>query len=551
MFKKRKRTGLALHTSNVALTTARTFTSYARRHFYKKYREQFRFARSVFIFDAVLLVIALGLLILNVVFFTRPFFVPEPGLSMVLNADGFISAQPMPIEVVIKAGDGRVHEDVELTWHLPPWMEIIRSEPPLDRWNSIDLGKVTPTVDKRSRLFVNIRALPKSRAVLSFSLKEKVGDKTQVFTGSDERVVLGSALIIETISEARAVQSGGSLPIVVHNKSSLEAPAVILRLVDKKGASGVSLSEGDSVHIGDMAPDERRVLFVDVNEEETQDNSELVLQLEDKSLPVYRLNLNFKITDSVSISLVEPLRSVPGSEFTNIDYVTKERSGVWVYHPLQITLDDEAARIYDLAPPQGRVHIPLKIDERTKVSTWSAIPYSVSQDGLTFGRRYTGILSTAFPFGAAARYYTAAGDQVGVGPLPPRAGEATSYWIIWSVGPTDADLKDLDFGTVLGSGVSATGKFASQIPGTFFTSDSNVSWTVPSLPATGDTAATFAFEIEYKPTASDRGKVHNLISESTVSAIEARSSSALKSNFSSLDTNLEFDLQAQGFGIVK
>lgn len=544
------KTGLALPAATVALTTSRALTSHLRRRYHAKYHGRYRFARSVFAFDLALLILALGLLVFNIALFTRPLVPRSIGLDLSLRTSPLVAGTIIPVEATLRSTDGAVHEDVELFWHLPAEAEIIRAEPPLTKDKSVILGRLAPGEDRVSRLYVRIRALPQAAVPFSFSIHEGYGRSEQIVTGSEERTVMKSALTASVAIPADAIVAGGSVPILVKNESDLMAPAVIIRLLTKDGAPASRFAEGDDVRLGDLKPQEQRVIFLDVDPA-AQGRVEFVWEVQDASRPLSVHALNVDIVDDVAVSLTEPLRSTPGAEATDIDYQSSGPAMLWVSHPLQTTVNNVPYRLYDLAAGAGRVHIPLVADLRTPVTNWSVIPYETQEGKIVIGKRTVGTLSTAFPFSAAVRYYAVTGDQLGIGPLPPRVGEITSYWVVWTIGPTDADLKNLNLTTTLAPGVLATGKFAAQTPGEFVTEGSTVNWTIPSLPVTGDTPATFAFEIRYRPSAADRGDIPNLVLKSSASAIEVRSDLELRAVAPEQDTNLQADLQARGKGTVE
>lgn len=542
--------GLAMHGTNVAFTTARAVTSHLRKRYRDAYHGRYRFARLVFTFDLTLLALALGLLVLNISLFTQPLFSRPIGLDLTLRTGSLVAATVVPVEAVIRPTDGKTHDEVHLFWHLPPEVEIVRADPPLTNSGSIPLGRIVPGEERTSRLYVRIRSLPQTSIAFSFSIHDGIGLRERVVTGGELRPVLKSALTARPAIQAQEVVAGGSIPIIVSNDSDLMAPAVIVRLTAKDGAPNSRLAEDGQARIGDMKPKERRIIFIDVDPNATG-RVEFAWEVQDASRPVSIHKFNLDVADSVPVTINEPLRSTPGAESTEIDVESRRAARLWVFHPLQQTVDDAVDRVYDLAAGTGRVHIPLRSDIRTTDTSWSVIPFEVRDGKTVIGTRTIGALSTAFPFSAAARYYATTGDQLGVGPLPPKVGDITSYWVVWTVGPTDADLKDVTFSTTLGGGVSATGKFASQTPGTFSADGSTVTWTIPSLPVTGDTPATFAFEIRYRPPASDRGEIPVLVHDSTASAVEVRSGLTLRADAPEQDTNLFFDLQARGKGTVE
>lgn len=547
---KKTSSGLALHSSNVALTPARALTSHVRKHYHERYVGRFRYASIVFAVDAVLSFAVLVLLVVNISLRLPQLFHGPIGLDLTLHSDVLVAGAVTPLEARIRVLDGKQHENVHVVWHLPPWVEVIRAEPPLNRDGMALLGSISPTQTVSSRLYVRIHALPGTDVPFAFILHDGIGVNERTMSGRDNRRVVRSALTIVPALPLDAVQPGASIPFIVTNSSALEAQSVIVRLDAADGAPQSTLSDNAHIGIGTMRPGEQTIIFLQVDPAAKGD-LHFVLNVEDMAHTVSTYDLAVQATTSLAVLLNEPLRSMPGTTSTDLIYESATTAGVWVWHPLQQTVGSSTSRTYDLAPGNGRIHIPLQRTQRSSETTWSVIPYEKRNGQIVLGERIVGILSTAFPFHTEARYYSSSGDQLGVGPLPPRVDEATTYWVVWSVGPIDADLKDLYLETTLAENVRATGKFASQIPGDFSTQEGRVSWSIPSLPATGSTPATFAFEIRYTPMLAQKGAAHILTKTSSASAIEVRSGLSLQAISDAQDTNINQDVQGQGKGKVE
>ena len=550
MWFKKTKTGLALPAAHAALAPTRAATSFLRRHFRQKYQGRFKFARAVFIFDAVLVVIAIALIGLNIFILRHP-IAPKSGLSLNLRADNLVAAQPLLLEAVVRSADERAHAGVELAWHLPPWVEIVRADPPLTQGNRARLGQVTPSVEQHSRLWVNIRALPKTKIDFSFSLSDQTMLWPKVYSGAYQRVIEASALSAEPDIKARSIQLGGSLPIVVKNNSSAIAPAVILRLIQKTGAPNSHFAQGDAVLIGAMQAGEKRVVFLEVDGQTSSTQANFVWQVEDASWPVNIYEMDLNLVEPLNVSIQMPASALPETELINLDYFSAEPCQLRVYHARQILTEDVMAGMYDLSAGRGRIFVPLMAGSTTSAASWSAVPVCGRPDDLRVGARSVGLLSNKLAFKAAARFFAETGDQLGVGPLPPKVGEPTSYWIVWTVGPTEADLKNLILQTTLGAGVRATGKFAAPVAGDFSADGAQVIWSIPFLPATGQVPATFAFEIEYTPTLAERSRVGVLIQKSSARAMDAESETVFEATAAAQDTNLIFDSKATGRGRVE
>lgn len=541
-------TGIAHQTSTVALTAARAVTSHARRHYHARYRGRYRNAWLVFVFDMGLLGIALTLLVVNLVLFGNPFAKPI-GMDVSIQHVDVVAETLTPVAITIRSTDGRIHDDVRLNWRLPAWAEVVRADPPFVK-GVVTLGRIAPGEAATSHLYLRFRAVPGTRIPLGFELHEGRFLAERRSAGQDEFVVADSALTVQPILAVDGVEPGGTIPLEISNSGTLLAPAVIVRLTSKSGAPDSHFDQGDETVVGSLEPGERRLLFLDVDPA-AHGRLGFSWEVQDASQAVSSYALDVEAANPIGVSIASPLTSVPGAASTDISYQSSSTARLLVFHPLQTTTTQSLVRSYDVAKGSGVIHIPLQSHARTPDERWWVLPY-LSQDGhAVFGARQTGTLSTAFPVELVARYYTPAGDQLGVGPLPPTVGVATTYWVVWSIGPTDADLKDLDLVASLGANVRATGKFASVIPGEFSSEGNRIHWTVPSLPATGASPSTFAFEVSFTPSANQRGTMPSLISGSSARATEIRSSLGLQSAPGIVDTNLPQDERAKGKGIVE
>jgi hypothetical protein len=135
----------------------------------------------------------------------------------------------------------------------------------------------------------------------------------------------------------------------------------------------------------------------------------------------------------------------------------------------------------------------------------------------------TGIpLATEVKFKSVeARYYTAEGDQLGRGPLPPQVGKTTKYWIFIHITNGTNAIQNAKFGTSLPAGVELTGKQSTTIGPhlQYAASDRSLTWEYYELPANSQTG--LYFEVAITPTAAQIGKNIQLTNNLTFSATDA------------------------------
>lgn len=127
-------------------------------------------------------------------------------------------------------------------------------------------------------------------------------------------------------------------------------------------------------------------------------------------------------------------------------------------------------------------------------------------------------LATELNWQAAARYYTDDGEQLGRGPLPPRIGQTTRYWVLFDVYNTTNLVSGLNFVAHLPPGVTFTGKQSVTL-GTKLNYDETtrtVSWSYAQMPANSQTG--LYFEVSVTPTANQAGQNIKLIQDASFTA---------------------------------
>ena len=532
------------------MTPARVVTSHLRRQYHRRYQGRFYFSRLAFGFDLVISGIVLALLVLDVVLVVGLVRSSRSGIDISLQAPPLRASDTVPIQVTLHSADRKAHEDVRMQWRFPEWADVLSSSPSTESDGMIHVGEVKPGVDRTIRFLVHIRATAGTQVPMQYTLEQSgVFGFSSTFTGSEQRRIDSSVLRVVPAVAAHAVVSGGSIPLLIENAGNATSSVLTLRLVQTDGAAQAKFAAGDSsLSLSNLSPQEQRVAYIDVGETSAT-SIHLGWELQDQAQVVYAADDTYNVVPAT-------LSQVSG---VSIHWL-KGRSGA------SVTLQNESSSARAIISP-GAVSsseafqiLPLNTGENTlSISTPASASSSAlqvvsiddSSDGGILGLRTEAQQTPTFPFRAEARYYSELGDQLGIGPLPPQVGQQTSYWIVWTVGPTETDLSQLSLKTTLPPEVSATGKYASGIQGSFVTDGRQVTWTIPSLPATGGSEATFAFEVALKPSAIDRGHVMRLVGSSSASAVETNTNKAVEALAGSDTTDLPSDQKAKGEGTVK
>jgi hypothetical protein len=168
----------------------------------------------------------------------------------------------------------------------------------------------------------------------------------------------------------------------------------------------------------------------------------------------------------------------------------------------------------------------------------------------TFSNR-TKVISTV-KVKSGAYYYTASGDQLGVGPLPPSVDMATKYWVFWEVENTGNELDSFSFMADLPKDVIWTDN-KSLLSGSLNQGEisGRVVWSLENVPAMpGTEKYKVGFEVGIIPTTEDVGKILALLKNVRYTAHDKFCDRTISGNLKDLNTNLVDDVLAGGQGVV-
>lgn len=130
------------------------------------------------------------------------------------------------------------------------------------------------------------------------------------------------------------------------------------------------------------------------------------------------------------------------------------------------------------------------------------------------------------------------------GSLPPRVGQTTNYTIWWQVANLWNDVKNVKVKSVLPQNVKPTGKiFPEEAKFTFDPESKEAIWNIGDLESwTGvATPLTLAFQIEFTPDNSQRGKIPVLVAETTVVGEDGFTGELLQGTSQPVDASLPDD----------
>lgn len=157
-------------------------------------------------------------------------------------------------------------------------------------------------------------------------------------------------------------------------------------------------------------------------------------------------------------------------------------------------------------------------------------------------------LPTSVLLTAESRYYTAEGDQLGRGPLPPQVGQETKYWAIVRMQNTSAIAEHVRFSATLPPWVQWTGRTSVSMADNvqYDASTREVSWGIRQLPP--QTTAGVFMELAVTPTGSHIGQTPALLTDLVVTATDSVTNQPISSQIVSIDASLPNDALGSGRG---
>jgi len=150
-----------------------------------------------------------------------------------------------------------------------------------------------------------------------------------------------------------------------------------------------------------------------------------------------------------------------------------------------------------------------------------------------------------------ARYFDRDGAPLGTGPLPPKAGETTTYRIFWAISNSLHDLKNLSTTMNLPASAAWTNNIQTDNGSlTFNETTRQVTWTINSF--TKDTNSISAwFDVAVTPSDENIGSFVNLANPTAFEATDVFTNDLVHDSADALTTALPNDDLAEGKGVVE
>ncbi len=157
---------------------------------------------------------------------------------------------------------------------------------------------------------------------------------------------------------------------------------------------------------------------------------------------------------------------------------------------------------------------------------------------------------------AQTRYWTPEGEQIGRGPLPPRVGTKTTYWVTVNVSNTIHDLYETKVTIPLAASAGWTGRssVSAGAPLKLDKATNSLIWTIGRLDNFLGVKApeiTATIELTVTPTVDDREHILTLLNKVSASGIDAFTKTPLLATSPEATTELSKDQRGGGKGVVQ
>jgi len=210
------------------------------------------------------------------------------------------------------------------------------------------------------------------------------------------------------------------------------------------------------------------------------------------------------------------------------------------------------------AGSEGNIEFSVKVKDHlsnktsAEIKSYAKFTLSGAQDGKdNSSNTIVNKINSQIVLSEKIQYFNDDNIPVGLGPIPPKAGETTAYKVSWAVGGNIHELSGAKVEMPLPDGVSYAGKNYSGVGQIQYDSNENkVTWTIGRLPILSEDL-TAEFSISVTPKESDRNKIMVLSSGSRASGLNTETNSTIESQAKAKTTRLEDDEIGASDGVVK
>lgn len=559
---------------------------HAKRHYEKHYRTHYQQrAHLVFLLDTVLVTTALALLALGSYFswFYHP--LRDDFRLGVATIGDVVGAQEGEISVYVENISKDALRNGRLTVHLPAAFLAADGR---TGTREIEISTLPAGASAQYRFRGMPLGAPHTAKVVAHF------EATGTDGRHDERLIAGDFAWEKSLIETRFEAPESVIPgqtarfrVQVKNAAALDIENASLKMTWPEGFKLINatppvyrgsialgtLDAGEEAYVDFTARLVSAVAFQKIR-------AELTGTISERAFSLYASEVEIALADAgleISAAFAEgaPAYARPGEEMPAIIRYRNDGAQPLKDLTLAVTPDprtiasvrwEPSATIGDLAPgasgertafvrvldPISRyvVNPNLRVTPTARFSVASPKVDGAEVAGASVERKVAGAARVR----AAARFFTSEGDQIGRGPLPPKVGSATRYWIFASLETGAAELHGGTMSFGLPDGVAWTSRAVVTTGVDAVIEGGLLVWRLGTVPAHAgmlSEAPSISFEVALTPTASQSGTTPLLISSAAFTGTDAWTGADLSSNQGGLTTALPGDPGINGRTTVR
>jgi hypothetical protein len=558
---------------------------HAKRHYEKHYKTRYQErAHLVFLLDAALVTIALSLLGLAM-YFRFGYHPLRDDFRLMLLTEQTIVAGEETRFIVRVANDGKMPiHDALLNVRLPNRFistQLPESYDPVTK--QLQIGDIAAESSLDYVFHGTILGLPQASEIfVRFAAKNENGQSDELLTKGTLR--WGGNAVITAFELPQAVVPGQTTTfrLRVKNGSAFAFDKAVIR---PSWPAGFRVQKAtppvyrDTIALGKLEPGEE--VFVDVSGRfngladivefdatlSGDVNGEL-LDLSGTSATVRVAAVDLKL--AAVFDPAAPAIAQPGDEIPVI--VRYRNEGLQTIKDLKLAIAPEVNTLGDVrwetsnriaslgAGEQGErkafVRVRETISRYAVNPVFRATPQAVFSiddpkviDAHVGGTAVETKIAGTARLRAVARYYTSEGDQLGRGPLPPRVGKTTRYWIFASLETGATQTTDGFVSFRLPPNVAWTERAAVTVGQDLVLEGDRLVWRLGATdPHAGilHEAPSASFEVALTPTAEQAGSAPLLLSAASYTGQDSWTNTSLTSTQAGLTTQLPNDSGVAG-----
>ena len=505
-------------------------------HYHRKYHPNYRHAKKLFVFDIALLGTAVLLFGVSIfLLFWEPGTTKLVELNVNINNERVLSGEKICFNISYKNKNKIALINPILGIDLPEGF-VPAENYPLDEHSSTKIKDIPPGGNGEISICGDIWVEPKIDYHVDAYLTY-IPEGTSYQEQKNSLMLLnlnGSIIDIETQTPRKSLpEKQVPAKIILKNTSAKEIKGLSLKTdpeIELENANQINLAPGEEkIYETSWGTPAQTAVFktsVSIN----INSKEIIQQTKENLIEIFRPNLDIS-GKFLNTNYAEPSITIPYqiNWSNNTEMALEDLEIALNFSPAIIDINQTAEK-GGLEIKSGKLTVTKK--KRTALGSsqpnssdtftinLKTLPqfslYKIEDDSFNITPEIIGMISmdeeqkfirsgetnrlpiaTEVNLKAQIRYYTQSGDQLGRGPLPPKVGETTKYWVFVQIYNSVNEIKDVSFNAVLADGAKFSDRQSVTIGPNLEQKNENVEWNYSKLPPHSQTG--LYFEIETTP----------------------------------------------------